>query len=247
MDVLALFHPTETTVLMGEGEGQQQKRTERGEEPSVLAAGVSLLENLLDSLLGVLALGNLLEGVVGDGALEALKLQGVAGGHQVVVVDDLDEGLDLVSLLLAGLGHAAGDLGGVALNAGNQGVAERVRLVAVVNGLDDDNLLKRFESAIRVFDNDEPNDSIQHVAVLLFCASSPSTTTHGNFFFPPPTPCSSDGAKNSRGWQRGMSRASYLLSGVSAAGDDGDSADLEELHLVRWVVGLCWYEVSWAS
>lgn len=142
-------------------------KLERGEEPSVLAAGVSLLENLLDSLLGVLALGNLLEGVVGDGALEALKLQGVAGGHQVVVVDDLDEGLDLVSLLLAGLGHAAGDLGGVALNAGNQGVAERVRLVAVVNGLDDDN----------------------------------------------------------------------LLAGVSAAGDDGDSADLEELHLVRWVVG----------
>jgi hypothetical protein len=116
------------------------QRTERGEEPSVLAAGVSLLENLLDSLLGVLALRNLLEGIVGDGTLETLELESVASGHQVVVVDDLDEGLDLVSLLLAGLGHAAGDLGGVSLNAGNQGVAERVRLVAVVNGLDDDNL-----------------------------------------------------------------------------------------------------------
>jgi hypothetical protein len=115
-------------------------KLERGEEPSVLAAGVSLLENLLDSLLGVLALRNLLEGIVGDGTLETLELESVASGHQVVVVDDLDEGLDLVSLLLAGLGHAAGDLGGVSLNAGNQGVAERVRLVAVVNGLDDDNL-----------------------------------------------------------------------------------------------------------
>lgn len=126
-----------TRVPMAQG---RYKRTERGEEPSVLAAGVSLLKHLLDSLLGVLALGNLLEGVVGDGTLEALELESVTSGHQVVVVDDLDEGLDLVSLILAGLGHAAGDLGGVSLNAGNQGVAERVRLVAVVNGLDDDNL-----------------------------------------------------------------------------------------------------------
>lgn len=36
----------------------------------------------------------------------------------------------------------------------------------------------------------------------------------------------------------GGSWASYLLAGVSAAGDDGDSADLEELHLdgVGWRV-----------
>lgn len=40
-----------------------------------------------------------------------------------------------------------------------------------------------------------------------------------------------------------IASVSYLLSGVSAAGDDGDSADLEELHLVRlWVVGICWVE-----
>lgn len=32
---------------------------------------------------------------------------------------------------------------------------------------------------------------------------------------------------------------SYLLSGVSAASDDGDSADLEELHLVRRVRSEC--------
>jgi hypothetical protein len=29
---------------------------------------------------------------------------------------------------------------------------------------------------------------------------------------------------------------SYLLAGISAAGDDGDSADLEELHLALRVV-----------
>lgn len=89
---------------------RDSKHTQRGEEPSVLAAGVSLLQNLLDSLLGVLSLADLLEGVCGDGALDALELKGVSGGHQVVVVDDLDEGLDLAALLLSGLGHATGDL-----------------------------------------------------------------------------------------------------------------------------------------
>jgi hypothetical protein len=59
----------------------------------------------------------------------------------VVIVDNLDEGLELGSLLLARLGHASGDLGGVALDAGNDGVAEGVRHVAIVDGLDDDDLL----------------------------------------------------------------------------------------------------------
>lgn len=58
----------------------------------------------------------------------------------MVVVDDLDEGLELAALLLAALGHAASDLGRVTLDAGNDGVAEGVRLVAVVDGLDNDNL-----------------------------------------------------------------------------------------------------------
>lgn len=115
-------------------------KSQGGEEPSVLAAGVTLLEDLLDGLLGILTLADLLEGIGGDGTLEALKLESVTCGHQVVVVDDLDERLDLGALLLAGLGHAAGDLGGVALNAGNDGVAEGVRLVAVVDGLNDNDL-----------------------------------------------------------------------------------------------------------
>ena len=118
------------------GEGH----TQRGEEPTVLAAGVTLLKHLLNVLLGIFTLADLLEGVVGNGALEALELKGVTGGHQVVVVDDLDEGLDLGALLLASLGHPAGDLLGVALDAGDQGVAEGVRLVAIVDGLDDDDL-----------------------------------------------------------------------------------------------------------
>jgi hypothetical protein len=114
--------------------------TQRREEPAVLAASVALLQHLLDVLLSILTLADLLESVVRDGALQALELQSVTGGHQVVVVDDLDEGLDLGALLLSGLGHAAGDLGRVALNAGDDGVAVGVGLVARVNGLDDDNL-----------------------------------------------------------------------------------------------------------
>lgn len=115
-------------------------KSQRREEPSVLSARVTLLQNLLHLLLGILTLGDLLEGVVADDALEALELEGVAGGHQVVVVDKLDERLDLVALLLASLGHAPGDLGGVALDAGDQGVTEGVSLVARVDRLDDDDL-----------------------------------------------------------------------------------------------------------
>jgi hypothetical protein len=122
---------TEETILL---------EAQRGEEPSVLSAGVTLLQDFLDGLLSILALADLLEGVGGDGALEALELQGVTGGHQVVVVDDLDERLDLGALLLAGLGHAAGDLLGVTLDASNDSVAEGVSLVAIVEGLDDDHL-----------------------------------------------------------------------------------------------------------
>lgn len=121
------------------------KRTQRSEEPTVLAAGVAVLEGLLDVLLGVLTLGDLLEGVVGDGTLETLELESVTGGHQVVVVDDLDEGLDAAALLDGLLTHAAGDLEGVALDTGDDGVREGVRLGASVVRLDNDDLSNRKE------------------------------------------------------------------------------------------------------
>lgn len=57
----------------------------------VLARKVPLLEHLLDSLLGVLASGNLLEGLGGNGSLESLKLESVTGGEEVVVVDGLSK------------------------------------------------------------------------------------------------------------------------------------------------------------
>lgn len=58
----------------------------------------------------------------------------------MVVVDDLDERLDLAALLLAGLGHATGNLAGVTLDACYESMAVGMCLVAVVNGLDDDDL-----------------------------------------------------------------------------------------------------------
>ena len=59
----------------------------------------------------------------------------------MVVVDNLDEGLDLGALgnLLSAV--SLGDLQGVSLDTSNQGVAKGVGLGAIVVGLDDDNLL----------------------------------------------------------------------------------------------------------
>jgi hypothetical protein len=59
----------------------------------------------------------------------------------VVVVDNLDEGLDFAAFVLPGLGHAPGYLLRVALDAGDKGVWEGVLFAAVVLGLDDDDLL----------------------------------------------------------------------------------------------------------
>lgn len=60
----------------------------------------------------------------------------------MVVVDDLDERLDLGALLHLGLRHTAGNLLGVALNAGNESVGEAVGLGATVDRCDDDNPLR---------------------------------------------------------------------------------------------------------
>ena len=116
------------------------KHTQRSEEPPVLAAGVSVLERLLDGLLGVLTLGDLLEGLGGNGALEALELESVTGGHQVVVVDNLDERLDAAALLDGLLPHAAGYLGRVALDTSDDGVRKGLGLGAGVVRLDNDDL-----------------------------------------------------------------------------------------------------------
>lgn len=148
-----LCTPQSTDCMQEPRRGQKTgKHTQRSEEPPVLPAGVSLLKHLLNRLLGVLPLRDLLEGVGRDDTLKALKLERVARGHEVVVVDHLDEGLDLVALFLALLRHPAGDLGGVSLDAGDDGVAELVGLLAVVDGLKDHDLEgEEHSSAILLF------------------------------------------------------------------------------------------------
>ena len=120
--------------------------TQRSEEPPVLSALVPLLQRLLDGLLGVLTLRNLLEGVVRHCALQAFQLEGIAGGHQMVVVDDLDERLDRRALGLLGLRHAAGDFRGISFNTGDDGVGERMSLGTRIQGLDDHDLDRKSTS-----------------------------------------------------------------------------------------------------
>ena len=108
---------------------------------------------------------DLLECVLGEGTLQVLELDGVAGRHDVGVcvyqrgpcvssfllssrtVDLLNERLDLALLGLLVLRHAAGDLLGVALDTGDEGVGEGVRLGAVVEGRDDHALLAGIATA----------------------------------------------------------------------------------------------------
>lgn len=75
-----------------------------------------------------------------DNILQAFQLKRVSRWHEMVVVCDLDEGLDLGALVRLLLAHALCDLERVALNAGDEGVGERVGLGAGVLGLDNDDL-----------------------------------------------------------------------------------------------------------
>lgn len=115
--------------------------SEFGEEPLVLTSLVLFLQNLLDNLLGFLFLGWLDQGLWGDSGLERLNVQGVSGWHQVVVVDQLDESLDLGSLGNLLFAVSFGDLQWGGLDTNNDGVCESVGLGAVIVRLDNHDLL----------------------------------------------------------------------------------------------------------
>jgi hypothetical protein len=78
---------------------------------------VFVLEDLLDSLAGLHTL------VLSDSAfiddLLQVNVDRVSGGKNVVVVEDLDEGLHLGALLELLLAHGADDLAGVSVDTGN--------------------------------------------------------------------------------------------------------------------------------
>lgn len=113
---------------------------QRGKEPSVLSTSIAVFQHLLHGLLGFLALRNLLEGIIIDGLLEALEFESITSGHKMVIVYDLDKGLDLIALLLPLLTHTACDPLRVPLNANYKGVTKRMSLVAGVDGLNNDDL-----------------------------------------------------------------------------------------------------------
>ena len=83
----------------------------------------------------------------------------------MVVVDDLDEGLNAAALLDQFLAHAAGDLSRVALDSGDDGVGEGVRFGAIVVRLDNDDLYGAEASSAFYF----PSTCPMRSAVILRC------------------------------------------------------------------------------
>ena len=78
--------------------------------------------------------------LIGNNILELkIILDDIAGGHQVVVVDVLDEGLQSALSIKLLNAHAFGNLAGCALNTDDEGVAElsvlrkKNRVISVLN------------------------------------------------------------------------------------------------------------------
>jgi hypothetical protein len=115
-------------------------KPQRRKEPPILPTQIPLLQRLLHILLSILPLRDLLERIIRDDILQSLQFERVPCGHNMVVVDHLDEGLDFRPLFDSLLAHAAGDFGRVAFDAGDEGVAERVGLGAGILGGDYDDL-----------------------------------------------------------------------------------------------------------
>jgi len=109
------------------------------EEPLVLALLVHRLE--LDAGLETvrLALNGILQ-ILGRQLLEANVVRCVAGRHQMIVVQALQERLDLGLLLQLVLAHLLGHLAGVSVDAGNERMTEGFLRGTIVRGLDDDGL-----------------------------------------------------------------------------------------------------------
>ena len=142
---------------------------ESGEEPFVLARAEAVLEDVLHLLLHLAA--NTLTGIelVGVEDLgEGGKVEGVAGGHDVVPVHDLHEGLDGGAAHDLTLGHALEDLLGSPVDPGDDAVAVVAVALGGVDGLDDDGLVAG-ESAVE-HDNDltRLKERLGHFLLLVY-------------------------------------------------------------------------------
>lgn len=94
-----------------------------------------LLELLLDLFLHIFTLfSTTVDLLFSDDVLEVkIVLHDEAGGHHVVVVHELHEGLHVALAGDALLAHLAGHLAGVALNADHEGVGELAVLKRVIS------------------------------------------------------------------------------------------------------------------
>lgn len=110
----------------------------------ILGAAVKVagLERLLESLAGVLAGVKPLHSSGVDVLLDVHDVvgHGVAGGHDVVVVDELDEGLHARTLEDLLLAHALGDGQGSLVNASDEAMAKAALRSSLIELLDDDGL-----------------------------------------------------------------------------------------------------------
>ena len=138
---------------------QTKSYPERSEEPLGFSSEVSRLENELDGLLRVLSVGDFLESFRRDGSLETLEIECVSGRKEMVVVDrlsstqfinssfiphislvirakrcgtDLDERLDLGSLLNLLLSHSSSDFSGVTFDTSDDSMSIRTFLRSLV-------------------------------------------------------------------------------------------------------------------
>ena len=107
------------------------------EEPLVLAGLVSFFEGGFDVGLGGSFFGGVFEAVFVDDFLVDWDVNRVSGWHNVVVVDDLDESLHLVSASDLLFAHGFGDLPWVSVDTGDQSVSVKSVLGTFVGLLDD--------------------------------------------------------------------------------------------------------------
>jgi hypothetical protein len=109
---------------------------------SSLGLDVSALEQGLKVSLHGLAGFSVGHALISDNRLEVhILLHDEAGGHHVVVVDELDEGLETALAVNLLLGHALDDTAGRAFNTNDEGVGELLVLASFVVLLDDDSFL----------------------------------------------------------------------------------------------------------
>lgn len=78
--------------------------------------------------------------ILGRQLIESDFAGGVTGGHQVIVVQYLQERLDLGLLLQLGLAHGLGNLAGVSVDTGYESMTEWLVRSAIIDGLDNDSL-----------------------------------------------------------------------------------------------------------